>query len=360
MRVAAVRGVDFRCYGRLELELPPGLVGVVGPNGAGKTSLLELIHFACLGYSPRTSSDAELVRFGADLLRAEADVELAAGQVRAAVGYRPGDPKRATLDGAAVPSIERLLARFPVLVFTPDRLRLVQGPPALRRSYFDRVLTRLWPALAQASPEYGRALAQRNQLLRRVRSGHTPSTALDAWDEMAARTGAALVAARARLCDRLRPVLARRVAELGGRPGEQPLRHLANAEGGEAALRQVLAARRSRDIERAATGAGPHLDDFGLTDDGRDLRRYGSQGEQRRMLLALILAEADVIEQERDEQPLLLLDDVTGEFDAGRRELLLAAVARFQQAVLTTTDAADLGAGAAALVTVRDGTVQRA
>ena len=334
-------------------------MGVVGPNGAGKTSLLELIHFACLAYSPRTASDQELVRFGADVLRAEADVELAAGRVHAAVGYRPGDPKRAAVDGAGVRSIERLLARFPVLVFTPDRLRLVQGPPALRRAYFDRVLARLWPALASASAEYGRALAQRNHLLRRVRAGQTPAAGLDAWDEMAARTGAALAAARARLCQRLGPALAERVAGLGGDPGELPLRHLANVEGGEAALRDALAARRRRDIERASTGAGPHLDDFGLTDGGRDLRRYGSQGEQRRMLLALILAEADVIERERDEQPLLLLDDVTGEFDAGRRELLLAAVARFQQAILTTTDPADLGAGAT-LVAVRDGTVRAA
>jgi DNA replication and repair protein RecF len=359
MRVTAVRGADFRCYRRLELALPGGLVGVVGPNGAGKTSLLELIHFACLGYSPRTSQDAELVRFDADLLRAEADVQLAGGRVQAAVGYRPGDPKRATADGASVRSIERLLARFPVLVFTPDRLRLVQGPPALRRAYFDRVLARLWPALAPAAAEYGRALAQRNHLLRRVRAGGTAPSALDAWDEMAARTGAALVAARARLCRRLAPALGERLGGLGGVPGELPLRHLANVEGGEAELRRALAARRGRDIDRAATGAGPHLDDFGLTDGGRDLRRFGSQGEQRRMLLALILAEADVIEQERDEQPLLLLDDVTGEFDAGRRKLLLSAVGRFQQAVLTTTDAADLGGGAS-LVAVRDGTVREA
>jgi DNA replication and repair protein RecF len=356
MRVVAVRGANFRCYPRVDLPLPAGLVGVVGPNGAGKTSLLELIHFACLAYSPRTSSDPELVRFGCDVLRAEADVDLAPGRVTAEVGYRPGDPKRAVVDGAPVRSIERLLGRFPVLVFTPDRLRLVQGPPALRRAYFDRVLARMWPALAPSAAEYGRALAQRNHLLRRIRAGQTPASAIEPWDDMAARTGAALTAARSRLCRRLSPALAARLEELGGEPGPHPLRHLPSVDGGEASLRDALIARRTRDVERASTGAGPHLDDYELSDAGRDLRRYGSQGEQRRALLGLILAEADLIEQERDEQPLLLLDDVTGEFDAGRRSLLLEAVGRFQQAILTTTDRADLG-GAAAVMTVSGGTV---
>jgi len=356
VRVAAVRGANFRCYPRVDVRLPAGLVGVVGPNGAGKTSLLELIHFACLGYSPRTTADPQLIRFGADFLRAEADVGLASGAITAEVGYRPGEPKRAVVGGAAVRSIERLLGRFPVLVFTPDRLRLVQGAPALRRAYFDRVVARLWPALAQAAPEYGRALAQRNHLLRRIRAGASPPAALDPWDALVAGTGAALAAARARLCDRLAGPLAVRMRELGGDPPPTPLRRVANVDGGEPELRAALQGRRGRDVERASTGAGPHLDDYELVDGGRDLRRFGSQGEQRRALLSLILAKADLIEQERDEQPLLLLDDVTGEFDPGRRARLLAAVARFEQAILTTTDEGDLGGGVA-VVTVRDGTV---
>ncbi len=358
MRVEAVRGANFRCYERVSASLPAGLVGVVGLNGAGKTSLIELIHFACLGYSPRTTTDQQLIRFGEDVLRAEADVVTAAGAAACEVGYTPGEPKRAVVDGVAVRSIERLLARFPVLVFTPDRLRLVQGPPALRRAYFDRVLARLWPALAANSAEYGRALAQRNHLLRRVRAGRAPADALDPWDEMVARTGAQLAAARGRLCSRLAPELRTRLVELGGEPDEPPLRYVAHTEPGEQLLRETLAGRRAKDIERAATGAGPHLDDYELRDCGRDLRRFGSQGEQRRALLGLILAEADLIRFERDEQPLLLLDDVTGEFDAGRRERLLAAVAGFEQAILTTTDEGDLGSGASAILTVEAATVR--
>jgi len=356
VRAVAVRGSDFRCYERVAVELPAGLVGVVGPNGAGKTALIEMIHFGCLGYSPRTTSEAQVVRFGAELLRVETDVLLSSGPVSVEIGYRPGEPKRVTVNGAPERSVERLLGRFPVLVFTPDRLRLVQGAPALRRAYFDRVLVRLWPAPAAVSAEYARRLSQRNHLLRRVRAGRAQPGALDPWDRLLAEAGEQLIAARARLCTRLAGPFARRLGALGGDPGEDPLRYRPNVEPGQS-LETALIERRGRDIERAVTGAGPHLDDVLLFEHDRDLRLYGSQGEQRRALLGLILAEADLLSEERDEPPLLLLDDVTGELDGERRRLLLEAVSGFDQAIVTTTDRADLGGAHASVLTVSDGRV---
>jgi DNA replication and repair protein RecF len=356
VRAVAVRGSDFRCYERVAVELPAGLVAVVGPNGAGKTALIEMIHFGCLGYSPRTTSEGQVVRFGAELLRVETDVAVSSGPVSVEIGYRPGEPKRVTVNGAAERSVERLLERFPVLVFTPDRLRLVQGAPALRRAYFDRVLARLWPAPAAASGEYARRLSQRNHLLRRVRAGRAEPGALDPWDRLLAEAGEQLIAARARLCTRLAGPFARRLGALGGDPGKDPLRYRPNVEPGSS-LEAALIERRARDIDRAVTGAGPHLDDVLLFEHDRDLRLYGSQGEQRRALLGLILAEADLLSEERDEPPLLLLDDVTGELDGERRRLLLEAVAGFDQAIVTTTDQADLGGAHASVLTVTDGRV---
>ncbi len=356
MLVAAVRGSWFRCYERLEVAFAPGLVGIVGPNGAGKTSLVEMIHFGALAYSPRTTTEAQVIAFGHDFTRVEVDAELGSGGATVQVGFRPGEPKRVVVDGVAERSAAGLLGRFPVLVFTPDRIRLVQAGPALRRTYIDRALVRLWPALAEIPAAYARALAQRNHLLRRLRAGRGAEEALVGWDDVTAKAGAELTAARERLCALLAPAFAERLEQLGGVPGDEPLRLLSNTDAG--ALAGVLRDRRRRDIERAATGAGPHLDDVELRESGRDLRRFGSQGEQRRALLALILAEADLLTAERGEQPVLLLDDVTGEFDAERRGLLLEAVARFDQAIVTTTDEADLGSGVAGLLRVAGGQVR--
>jgi DNA replication and repair protein RecF len=358
VRVAAARGTAFRCYARVDVAFSDGLVGVVGPNGAGKTSLIELIHFGCAGYSPRTATESQVVRFGSDVTRVEVDAVLRSGPVTTEVGFRPGEPKRVTVGGAPERSAAALLARFPVLVFTPDRLRLVQGPPALRRAWLDRALIRLWPTLADVPAAYGRALVQRNHLLRRIRAGAASADGLDAWDSVLATAGAELLAARERLCTRLLPRLGERLSELGGEPGDGPLTLSAHSAGPE--LLAALAAGRRRDIDRGSTGLGPHLDDVEMREAGRDVRRFGSQGEQRRMLLGLILAEADLLAEERDELPLLLLDDVTGEFDAERRGLLLDAVARFDQAILTSTDEADLGGRATAVVRVSDGVARAA
>jgi len=360
VQAIAVRGTAFRCYQRLSLDLPGGLVAAVGPNGAGKTALVELIHFGLLGYSPRTSDESQLVRFGSDVTRVEVDAALRTGTASVAIGYRPGEPKRVQVDGVTERSVERLLPRFPVLVFTPDRMRLVQGPPALRRRYFDRVLARLWPVPAQASAEYSRRLVQRNHLLRRVRAGQAGIDALEPWDAMLAEAGAELIAARARLCTRLSAAVAPRLAELGGIDTPDPVRYQPSVHGDAQALQEALLGRRSRDIERAVTGAGPHLDDVLLVEADHDLRRFGSQGEQRRALLALILGESDLLCEERDEQPLLLLDDVTSELDPARRARLLEAVSRFDQSIVTTADQDDLGSAAVSLLRVEGGEVRAA
>jgi recombinational DNA repair ATPase RecF len=176
--------------------------------------------------------------------------------------------------------------------------------------------------------------------------------------DLLAEAGAEVIAARARLCSRLLAPLERRLAELGGDPQAPPLRYLPNREGDAGALRRELAGRRGRDVERAVTSIGPHLDDFAIADAGKDLRHFGSQGEQRRALLGLILAESDLLAEERGERPLLLLDDVTSELDLERRSRLLDAVSEFDQAIATTPDEADLAGRAGSLLRVSAGTVR--
>jgi DNA replication and repair protein RecF len=162
----------------------------VGPNGVGKTNLLESLHVGTQGFSPRTRSDAELIRFGETRARVGIEGRRDATPLVLDVKLEVGAGKRATINGAP------LRGELATLVFTPDRLAVVKGAPAVRRAYFDRALGRLSPARAQLSPDYGAAVAQRNASLRRVALGLSSRDALAPWTERVAKLGAELVAAR--------------------------------------------------------------------------------------------------------------------------------------------------------------------
>jgi DNA replication and repair protein RecF len=239
------------------------------------------------------------------------------------------------------------------LVFTPDRLGVVKGPPAARRAYFDRVLGRFAPTRAPLPAEYGAAVAQRNAALRRVSAGVSGRDAIEPWSESVAALGAELVAARLETLALLEPSFALRADELG--VGDVSLRYE-----GEPPTPEGLAAALERDLERGATSLGPHLDDVVIAAGGRDLRSFGSQGEQRLALLGLLLAEADTIADRTGVPPLLLLDDVLSELDPERRRILAARVRSAGQALVTATDAAMLPAAPDQLLEVSLGSVLEA
>jgi DNA replication and repair protein RecF len=308
-----------------------GLVAVVGPNGAGKTSLLEAVHVGTQGFSLRTRRDERAVRFGATAARVAVrgvrgrDVAFASE-----VTIQPGEGKRLLLDGAPAGSVEQLRLALPVLAFAPDRLAVVKGGPLVRRLYLDRAIGRVFPARAALPGEYGRALAQRNAALRSARAGSSGREAIDPWTELLARTGSELERARAAAVTALRPGFAAHSADLGLNAAE--LAYEAT-ELTTAALNDRL----PRDLERGTTSAGPHLRDVAITAGGHDLRAFGSQGEQRVAVLALLLAEADVVTTERGEPPLLLLDDLLSELDDQRRLDLLTGLPERCQAMVTAT-----------------------
>jgi DNA replication and repair protein RecF len=306
------------------------LVLVVGPNGAGKTNLLESLHVGTQGFSPRTRSDAQLVRFGEEAARVGLRGERAGAPLELEVTLKPREAKRATVNGARLRAAEQLRAEVATLVFTPDRLVVVKGAPAARRAYFDRVLGRLAPAKAGLSAEYGAAVGQRNAALRRIAAGISSREALAPWNERVADLGSQLVASRREVVGVLGPPFGERAAELG-------LAAAALRYEGESVRVEQLDARLERDLERGQTGLGPHLDDVELLAGDRDLRAFGSQGEQRLAVLALLLAEAQLIVERSTAPPLLLLDDVLSELDPERRRVLATRIRSFGQALVTTT-----------------------
>jgi DNA replication and repair protein RecF len=326
---------------------------VVGANGVGKTNLLEALHVATQGFSPRTRTDSQVVRFGAEGARAAVSGSRGEVRMELEVTLRRGEGKRARLNGAPLRAAEQLRTMVSTLVFTPDRLGVVKGPPAVRRAYFDRVLGRLAPARVALPAEYGAAVAQRNAALRRAAGSPSGRDAIEPWTERVVTLGAELVTARLDVLAQLEPAFGARGAELG-------LDAVSLRYDGEPPTPEGLAAALDRDLERGATSLGPHLDDVVLAADGRDLRSFGSQGEQRLALLALLLAEAATIADRTGIAPLLLLDDVLSELDPARRRILAARVRSAGQALVTATDAAMLPAAPDQLLEVTPGEVLEA
>ncbi|WP_205696218.1 DNA replication/repair protein RecF [Conexibacter sp. SYSU D00693] len=361
MLVERLRLRDFRTYAAADVALGRALTVVHGDNGAGKTNLLEALYFGCTGRSCRTSNERDVVRFDAGTTRVEVTTVDAEGdRHELSVGFQPGEAKRMKVDGAPVERLSDSPARPLVSVFLPDRLELVKGPPALRRSHVDQLVAALWPARSATRRAYGQALAQRNALVARVRAGRSSASALDAWDAELARHGIALRDDRARALEAVAEPFAAAARELGLR-GEARARHKPRTKAATPdELAAELAERRASDLERGFTQHGPHRDDVALERDGRELRSFGSQGEQRLALLALLLGEREVLAQERGAPPLLLLDDVMSELDAERRERLVARLDDGGQALVTTTDLAHVPHAARAGVVrlaVRDGAV---
>jgi DNA replication and repair protein RecF len=326
---------------------------VTGPNGAGKTNLLEALHVGTQGFSPRTRADQQLVRLGASGARVALAGTRGLRALELEVTLQLQNGKRAKLNGAPLRSAEQLRGEVSTLVFTPDRLAVVKGGPAARRAYFDRTLARLLPSRATVPVEYAAAVGQRNAALRRVQLGLSARDAVAPWTEQVATLGAQLVSSRRQALGLLAPAFAERAGELG-------LPDAVLDYAGEPPTVEALEARLDRDLERAVTGLGPHLDDVAVRSGERDLRTFGSQGEQRMAVLSLLLAEAEVIAEQRGTPPLVLLDDVLSELDAERRRILAERIGRVGQAVVTATGADALPLEPAQLLAVTPGNVRAA
>lgn len=322
-----------------------------GLNGAGKTNLLEALHMGTQGFSPRARRDVQMVRFGADASRIALRGARGDNAFEADVVLTRTDARRATLNGERLSSVERLRHELTTLVFTPDRLAVVKGAPATRRAYVDRAVGRLLPARASLAGDYAATVGQRNAALRRVRSGHSTKDAIQPWTSRTASLGAELVESRIHAVALLSQAFMESAGALG--LDEATLTY----EGAPTTFAE-LEDRLDADVERGITGAGPHLHDVQIAAGGRDLRAFGSQGEQRVAVLSLVLAEATVLRERVGSSPLVLLDDVLSELDGERRQALAEMISRGAQTVVTATAAAALPAEPAQSLSVTPGLVR--
>ena len=330
---------NFRSYRDDSIEFTPGVNIIVGPNGSGKTNLLEALYVLSQGASFRVA-DKDLVRYNASGFRLEGLQE----QQRRILAYSPHGPgptKQFSLDGVKKQRLS-YQQRVPVVLFEPDELRLLTGSPSRRRVYMDTLLAQLWPEAARLKNQFERALLQRNNILKH--SQHTAPRVLEdrlfVWNIKLAEYAAGLVARRLEVARRYNQRIADLYASIAQHPSEVEVCYqtdisLANYKSN---LLQQLITHSAADAQRGFTSAGPHRDDFSIMLNGKPAAVSASRGETRTLVLVLKMIELELLAQQHDRPPLLLLDDVFSELDAARRQAL-ARLSRQYQTIITTTDA---------------------
>jgi DNA replication and repair protein RecF len=333
---------QFRNLERLELTLEAPRVLVVGCNGEGKSNLLEAVELLGSLRSHRTGSDRDLIRHGQS--RAVLRARTAEGDALQLELRRQGG-RLASRNAKPLERQQDLLGSLRCVGFSTLDLELVRGEPALRRQWLDRVVLQLEPLYADLLSRYGRLLRQRSQLLRRSLGGSDLDGLLDSFDIQMALIGTRLHRRRHRALQRLAPLAGAWHSRLSGQRETLQLAYRSGTvleeqeaeEPWRAALLQQLAAQRREEMRLGQCSVGPHRDEIALLLGGEPARRYGSAGQQRTLVLALKLAELQLVEQVVGQPPLLLLDDVLAELDPHRQQLLLEAVGEGHQCLVSTT-----------------------
>lgn len=374
MHVTHLSLADFRSYARVEVPLDPGVTAFVGANGQGKTNLVETVGYLATLASHRVSSDAPLVRAGADRAVIRAAVTQGERSQLIELELNPGKANRARINRSSQVKPRDVLGIVRTVMFAPEDLALVKGDPGERRRFLDELITARSPRMAGVRSDFERVLRQRNTLLksaalaRRHGGRGMDLSTLDVWDQHLARAGAELLAQRIDLIAALQPLADKAYEQVapGGGPIALEYRSSAGDVGGvhgrDALYERLLGAlaeMRKQEIERGVTLVGPHRDELVLKLGQLPAKGYASHGESWSFALALRLASYDLLRAEGNE-PVLVLDDVFAELDARRRERLAELVAPGEQVLVTAAVDDDVpGVLAGARYVVEDGAVER-
>ncbi|MEU8951333.1 DNA replication/repair protein RecF [Streptomyces sp. NPDC048489] len=373
MHVTHLSLADFRSYARVEVPLDPGVTAFVGPNGQGKTNLVEAVgYLASLG-SHRVSSDAPLVRMGAERAIIRASVRQGERQQLVELELNPGRANRARINRSSQVRPRDVLGIVRTVLFAPEDLALVKGDPGERRRFLDELITARSPRMAGVRSDYDRVLKQRNTLLKsaalaRRHGGRTMDlSTLDVWDQHLARVGAEVLAQRLDLVAAVQPLADKAYEQLAPGGGPVALEYKPSSavltghtrEELYEQLMEALAESRKPEIERGVTLVGPHRDELLLKLGELPAKGYASHGESWSYALALRLASYDLLRAEGNE-PVLVLDDVFAELDSRRRERLAELVAPGEQVLVTAAVDDDVpGVLAGTRYAVSEGTVER-
>jgi DNA replication and repair protein RecF len=377
VRVQSLSLTDFRSYPSASLDLDAGVTTFVGANGQGKTNLVEAIGYLATLGSHRVSSDAPLVRRGAEQALVRAQVHRDERTTLVEVEINPGRANRVRINAAPARRPRELLGLVRTVQFAPEDLALVKGDPGERRRFLDDLLVVRAPRFAAVRADYERVLKQRNALLksaasaRRGGASEQVTSTLEVWDHQLAAVGAELLAGRVHLVDLLNPLLGNAYDAVSGASGVVSARY-SSTLGDEvelttdrtvlaAAILHELARRRRDELDRGLTLVGPHRDELTLSLGPSPARGYASHGESWSLALALRLASYELLRDDGSPggEPVLVLDDVFAELDADRRHRLAGSVAGAEQVLVTAAVPGDVPSELdGARVVVEDGTLR--
>jgi DNA replication and repair protein RecF len=341
---------DFRNYESLVADFSASRVILLGDNAQGKTNLLEAIGLLATGHSPTAAKDADLVRWGQPQAIIRSRIKRALTDMSVDMLIRANGRRAVRINGMAQKRLADLFGKLLVVLFRSEDLQLVKGGPASRRDFLDTMLVQLAASHYQHLHDYGRVLTQRNSLLKAIGEGKASASQLADWNEQLLVHALAIWRKRLALVKALSPGVATWHGRIAEGKENLELRYLPSVELGddpanwEKAVRDALEEQRPREIGRGQTLVGPHRDDMELTIDGRPARQFGSQGQQRTVVLAMKLAELDYVRESAGEAPLLLLDDVLAELDVRRQNALLASIGSDVQTFVTSTHLNDFSA----------------
>jgi DNA replication and repair protein RecF len=316
---------DFRNYEKQRLIFHEKVNIILGKNGQGKSNLLEGIYALSMGKSFRTQKDLEMIRFEADFLRVRGSFVKGGRDLDIEVMIS-GEEKKFKVDGFLGSKNADLLENAYMVVFSPEDMRIVKEEPEKRRRFLDRELFQIKPFYYKELLRYKKSLLHRNMLLKEDVSDEN---LLDVWDEHLCKYGSEIMKERKRFTEKLKAISKEVHASItNGKENleifyDSDIAFAADPAEQRALFFGKLRACRETDKSRGYTGAGPHRDDMGISIDGVDVRRFGSQGQQRTAALSMRLAELKIIKEETGEDAVILLDDVLSELDGERQRFLI-------------------------------------
>ena len=341
MFVTQVKLNNFRNYADKVFEFSKGLNVIVGPNATGKTNLLESVYMCGLGTSPRVTRDKDVIKWGEKgaFIHLELQTRFRKHTVDMFIDCK--EKKRVAIDGIPITRLAQLIGTLGIVFFSPDELKLVKDAPVERRRFMDVSLSQQSSKYLFALSRYNAVLLRRNKLLKTLSPGKDLKNSLQVWDIQLAEEGARVIKARYAFARELKKFAAQKHVVLSGGRETLSLEYESDVADGDEkliaeALSQKLFMSYDKDCSLQYTTVGPHKDDIKISLDGIDVRKFGSQGQQRTAALSLKLAEISLFKDNMGEEPVLLLDDVLSELDEDRRKTLLKETSAFQTIITCT------------------------